>query len=137
MALNLHGIVRGAINGVNPDITGQYVASMGFTQAADYSQVPAYAAPVTLGMQVQPLAGRDLQHPNFLNVQGVKRSVYMFPNVQGQVRVDAKGGDLLKFPQVLGGPAYTWLVIVVFETWNPTSPGWARVGVVLQMDTPV
>lgn len=136
MGLNLHGIVRGAINAVNPDIIGQHLVSTGYFQDTDFSQVPQYAAPADVGLQVQALSGRDLQHPNFVNVQGVKRSVHMFGNTQGQVRVDAKGGDLLKFPQVLGGDICTWLVVVVFETWNPTGPGWCKVGVVLQTDTP-
>lgn len=136
MGLNLHGIVRGAINTVNPDILGQYVASTGYTQAADYSQVPSYAAPVEAPMQVQALSGGDLRHVDMVNVQGVKRAVYMFGNAQGQVRIDAKGGDLLRFPQTLGGTVNTWLVLAVLETWNPTSPGWCKVGVVLQMDPP-
>lgn len=137
MGLNLHSIVRGAIGAVNPEIVGQWVESTGYFQDVDFSQVPQYAAPATVGLQVQALGARDLQHPNFINVQGVKRSVHMFGNTQGQVRIDAKGGDLLKFPQVLGGQIYTWLVVVVFETWNPTGPGWCRLGVVLQTDTPV
>lgn len=136
MGLNLHAIVRPAINAVNPEILGQWLVSTGFTQAADFQQVPSYAAPVTVPMQVQALTGKDLRHQDLLNVQGVLRGVYMFGNVQGVVRVDAKGGDLLQFPQVLGGTVRTWKVQAVLETWNPTSPGWCKVAVVLQIDPP-
>jgi len=84
-------------------------------------------------MQVQALSAEDLKHPNFLNVQGVKRAVYLFGNVQGTVRPDAKGGDLLVFPQNRGGLNRTWLVVAVFETWTPDAQGFCKVGVVLQV----
>jgi hypothetical protein len=136
MGLNLHGLVRGAIGAVNPDVTGQWLVSTGYTQDASYAQVPAYADPLDVQMQVQPMTGKDLSHPSMLNVQGVKRSVYLYGNGQGVVRVDAKGGDLLKFPQVQGGQVYTWLVVAVLETWTPDAAGWCKVGVVLQTDAP-
>jgi hypothetical protein len=136
MGLNLHGLVRGAIAAVNPDITGQWLVSTGYTQDAAYAQIPTYADPVDVALQVQPMSAGDLQHPNMLNVQGVKRAVYMYGNAQGVVRIDAKGGDLLKFPQVQGGQAYIWLVAGVLETWTPDGLGWCKVGVVLQDETP-
>lgn len=132
MGLNLHGVVRGVINVVNPDQYGQWLASTGYTLDAAGKPASTFAAPATVPMQVQALTGSELRHPDFLNVQGVKRAVYLYGNVQGLVRIDAKGGDLLLFPQVLGGDIYTWRVVVVLETWTPTTPGWCKVGVVLQ-----
>jgi hypothetical protein len=132
MSMNLHGIVRGAIGTVNPDQAVTYRASTGYSTGADGTRTPTYAADVTVSAQVQALSGQDLKHTDFLNIQGVKRAVYLFGNTQGVVRPDVKGGDLLVFPQALGGTPQTWLVVVVLETWNPDRLGWCKVGVVLQ-----
>lgn len=106
--------------------------SQGFTQDATYAQVPAYAADQFVQGQVQALTGKDLKHPALQNVQGVLRGVYLFGNVQGVVRPDAKGGDKLVFPQMLGGSPQTWLIIAVLETWGVDQGGWCKVAVNLQ-----
>lgn len=128
--MNLHGIVRGAITTVNPDIVAPYLRSTGNTTDAAGEQAPTYAAPVDVRIQVQALTGKDLQQINYLNIQGVLRAVYMYGNTQGIVRVDAKGGDMLRFPQVPGDPnVQDWLVVAVLETW----PDWSKVAVWLQL----
>ncbi len=83
-------------------------------------------------MRVQALTGKYLRHEAFLNVQGVKRVVSMFSDAQGVVKPDAKGGDILQFPEARGGASRDWLVVHVMETWTPDAAGWCRVGVVLQ-----
>lgn len=98
-------------------------------------QVPQYAPDVTAQAQIQSLTASELQHPEMLNQQGVKRKVYLFGNLQGVVRANAKGGDLLLFSQSLGGPVQVWLVVVPFETWTPDAAGWCSLGVVLQTDS--
>ncbi len=132
--MNLHSIVRPAINTVNPDITGRWLESSGFTQDASGRPIPAYTEHAAVRMQVQAMTGKDLQHPNFVSQQGVKRSVYAFGNIQGVVRPDGTGGDLLIFPQDRGGADRVWLVVAVLETWTPDSAGWCKIGVVLQPD---
>jgi hypothetical protein len=133
--MNLHSIVRGAINTVNPDITGRWLESTNaVTYTPDGRPVPAYTHHAGVRMQVQALTGKDLQHVNFASMQGVKRSVYAFSNIQGVVRPDGTGGDLLIFPQDRGGAERVWLVVAVLETWTPDSAGWCKVGVVLQPD---
>ena len=133
--LNLHATVRGAIASVNPDQEITYRASTGYDALPGGVQDPTYATDVTVGAQVQPLSREDLKHPVMANMQGVTRAVYMFGNAQGVVRPDAKGGDILLFPQDRGGTAQTWLVVAVIETWGPDTTGWCKVGVVLQVDT--
>jgi hypothetical protein len=129
--MNMHGIVRGAITSVNPDILGTWRVSAGSTVSATTGRaVPAYTDFANVPMQVQALSGRDLKHINYLSVQGVRRAVYMYGNVQGVNRPMVKGGDLLLFPEVPGGTVKTWLVSIVFETW----PDWCRVGVAEQVD---
>lgn len=134
MGLNLHGLVRGAVGAVNPDREVTYQRSTGYTRAPGGVQVPAYAADELLMAQIQPLSREDLKHPAFTNVQSLTRSVHLFGNVQGVVRPDAKGGDLLLFAQTMGGTVQTWKVAAVLETWAPDTAGWCRVGVVLQVD---
>lgn len=134
MSMNLHAIVRGAINTVNPEFLGTWRKSTGFTQTPTGRPLPAYIDTLLVPMQVQALSGKDLLHEAFQSMQGVKRAVYAFANVQGVVRPDGTGGDLLLFPESRGGPNRTWLVVAVLETWSPDSTGWCRVGVVLQTD---
>lgn len=136
MGMNLHATVRGPITSVNSDVAGEYLKSTGSTTATDGNRTPAYAR-TPVGLQVQALSGKDLQHETFQNIQGVKRSVYMFGNTQGVSRPDVKGGDLLIFAQSTGGTPQLWLVVIVLETWAPGDPqGWCKLGVVLQNDPP-
>lgn len=130
--MNLHAIVRGAISAVNPDRLITWRSNTGYTTSASGARVPNYTDFTSVQAQIQSLSGKDLQHPSLLNVQGVARAVYMFGNVQGVVRPDAKGGDLLVFSQVQGGTPQTWLVAGVLETWTPDVAGWCKLGVVLQ-----
>src|SRR5262249_43582502 len=129
--MNLHGIVRGAITSVNPDVMVPYYKSTGFTQDAAFRQTPSFATPVTVPCQIQALSGKDLRHAELQNIQGLKRAVYMYGNTQGVDRVEAKGGDLLYFAEVPGGTSRVWKVVTVLETW----PDWSKVAVVLQIDT--
>jgi hypothetical protein len=137
VSLNLHSITRGAIQAVNADTSIQWLVSTGATPNADASRTPTYAAPQTVTAQIQPPSGRLLRHAEFLNIQGTIRSVYMYGNPQSISRVDAKGGDLLQFPQYPGAPVDNWLVFVVEEQgWQLSDANWTRVGVVLQTDRP-
>lgn len=130
--MNLHSIVRRAINTVNPDILGTWRENIGANETPDGRPVPAYTNHADVPMQVQALSGKDLKHEQFVSMQGVKRSVYVQGNVQGVVRPDGTGGDRLIFPADRGGTPREWLVVVVLETWTPDSAGWCKVGVVLQ-----
>jgi hypothetical protein len=129
--MNLHGIVRGAVTSVNPDVLGIWRHSAGSSiDPLTRRSVPAYTDTADVPLQVQALSGRDIKRLNYLSIQGVKRAVYMYGNAQGVNRPNVKGGDLLVFPEVPGEQAKVWLVAIVFETW----PDWCRVGVALQVD---
>lgn len=135
MSLNLHSIVRGAIQAVNADRPVVYLQSTGYT-VVNGVQTPSYAAAVTLQAQIQPPTGKDLQHVEFLNLQGTIRTVWMYSNPQAISRVDVRGGDLLQFPQFTGAPVDNWLIEHVDETWDVTGGGWSKVFVTLQTDRP-
>jgi len=125
--MNLHGIVSNAIGTVNPFITAILKRSTGYTTSADGTQVPTYTT-LTGAVQVQATSGKDIEHLNNLNIQGVFRTLYINGNWTGVVRADSKGGDVFTFPQIPGATAQNWKAVNVKETW----PDWSSIIVVLQ-----
>lgn len=128
--MNLHEIVRGAITTVNPDSVIAYVASTGSTVALGGRATPTFSASVDVSAQIQPVGTGDIKKYNFLQTQGISRAVYLYGAVSGIDRIVARGGDLLRFPELQGGTVRTWLVNAVDEQW----PDWCRVVVTLQLD---
>ena len=133
--MNLHEIVSGVISAVNPPTSLSIQQSTGYTTAADGTQVPQYANPVTVNdADVQALDAGDIQHTDSLNIQGRKMAFYINGNIDGLIRPNLQGGDLITIvsggnnPQLLGS---TWLVAVIAEYW----PDWCKVLAVLQNDT--
>lgn len=133
---NLHGLVRGAINSVNPDIAAQWFVSTGNTVDSAGKSTPSYATSVPVTVQVQAIKGSDLKKYAFLQAQGVFRAAYMYANPDAINRLEQKGGDLLTFPQYPTGPARTWLVSAVDEPWTAGNGNlaWCRVILTLQLD---
>ena len=131
--MNLHDAVRGCINAVNPDVNGVILRSAGYATDSVGKRHPKYLAAQNIIIQVQPLSGGALRHAEFMNLQGVLRSVYCQGDTEGVMRPFYKGGDLLQFPEYPGSPITNWLVTEVLETW---APGWAHVIATLQVDLP-
>jgi hypothetical protein len=111
----------------NPNITVYWLKSIGYTTSASGARTPTTTSQV-ISAQVQGLSSEDLKHTDGMNIQGVMRSVHIFGNIQGVVRIDQQGGDILQFPELPGGAIRNWKVIQVMETW----PTWSRVLVALQ-----
>ena len=124
--MNLFG-ASSVVGVVNPPQSITWKQSTGYTTDAAGKRTPTYST-TTVQAQIQGLTGSDLRHTDGLNLQGVMRSVIMYGNVQGVVRADQQGGDILVFPEVAGGADRNWLVTQVMETW----PDWCRVIVTLQ-----
>lgn len=135
--MNLHGVVRGAIQIMNKDRPALYLKSLGSTVDGNFNQVPSYATGVAVRIQVQPLAKEEQRHVDRLNMTGVYRTVYMYGNTQGIVRVQAKGGDLIQTRPFQGEAVQNWLVVEADGPWNVENGGWTKLLVVLQTDTPV
>ena len=125
--MNLRNLANGLTSQINPNQTIGWTQSTGYTTNAAGKRI-ATSVTVNIQAQVQALSGRDLMHMDGMNTQGVMRTVFMYGNPQGVVRVDNKGGDMLQFPEVPGGANRNWLVTQVMETW----PTWAKVVVTLQ-----
>lgn len=120
--MNLHGLAAG-IGAVNPSLTATIKTATGYTTAADGTTAPIYTT-ATGPVQVQALSGKDLQHLNALNIQGVSRKAYCYGNVNGVIRASSKGGDLLTLAD-----GTVWKVATVFESW----PDWSAVGLTQQV----
>lgn len=130
--IDIRVAANAAIQSINPNIIGAFYASTGNTiNPLNRQQVPTYSNPVNVPMQVQAVTATDLKHIENLNLEGVVRSVHMFGNTQGVVRVNQQGGDLLYFREVPAGTLHVWKVVNVRETW----PTWCHVIVNLQTDT--
>ena len=121
--MNLHGIVRGAINAVNPDIPIVILRSTGSTENASGRTIPTYADPQSARGQKQPVTGRDIERFNQQNIQGVTCKMYVYGNIEALIRQDEKGGDLIKFE------GQTYLVASVMERW----PDWCCVALTMQI----
>ena len=120
--MNIFGIVR-RLSAVVPRVNLTVQVSTGYTTNADGSRVPTYAAPQVVSGSVQALQFNDITQLDALNIQGERRKIYIKGQVDGLVRVENKGGDLITDP--LGN---VWLVALVLEAW----PDWCSVAVTLQ-----
>ncbi len=129
--MHLRQLVRGSINAVNRNWLIQWYASQGpINNRTTGVSTPTYAPVQNIWAQIQPVPSDQLAHMDQLNIQGILRSVYMRDAVASAVRPDGTGGDLLQFPEVLGGVVRTWLVMLVDEQWAT----WCHVIVRLQND---
>jgi hypothetical protein len=124
--MNLHGIVANQIGAVNPFILGTVRFSTGSTTAADGTRVPTYRDVTGIKMQVQAMGSRDLAQIEGLNLNGEKRKIYFYGEVEAIVRSANKGGDLVVIDS--GVNAGTWLVNLSLEQF----PDWCSVVVTLQ-----
>ena len=109
--------------------TAVWMRSTGSASNANYSRSPTYQTIGNVSVQNQALAASDLRHLDALNIETVTRKVWVSADLQGVNRSSGQGGDLLVF----GGR--TWLVTIVFETWDNDGP-WSSVGLTLQMNGP-
>ena len=121
--MNLHGIVSGAVGAVNPLIKLTIQVSSGYAVGPTGKQTPVYLKAVTAMGQVQPLTGGDLRHMDALNLQGEFKAIYINGRIDGLVRSENRGGDLVTLPD---GTLY--LVSQVLEDW----PDWCKVAATLQ-----
>lgn len=124
--MNLSGIVGPYITAVNPWITASVRQSQGYTTSSDGDRVPAYSAPVSVQVQMQPLQYTDLMQVSGLNLTGQRRAMYANGEWDAVVRSKQEGGDLVTLPD-----GSVWLLVFQFEDWNSTA-GWVKFCVTLQ-----
>ena len=123
MVLNVHQIASGVISAVNPSVPVTVKISNGYTTNPDGTRTAQYLPEVYCYAQIQPLQFRDIAQVMGLNLQGIRRAVYLTGEIDGLVRAENKGGDLVIFPNGL-----IWLVAIILEQW----PDWVKAAVTLQ-----
>lgn len=131
--MNLHALAVGQISAVNPQVPANVRVSNGtYATAADGQRTPNYDLVEGVPAQVQSLTYKDLAQLDGINMNGVKRAIYLFGQYDGVVRPKLKGGDLIDIAVPLPN-AGTWLVALVLESWPGC--GWCKVAVTLQNDS--
>jgi hypothetical protein len=124
--MNLHALASGAISAVNPMAIAIVQRSTGYTTDDSGRQVPTYAPLKSIRCQIQSLTYNDLFQVDGLNIQGVKRKIYINGHLDAIIRSRREGGDLI---QMQNGDTY--LIVQILEHW----PDWSSFVVVLQTDT--
>lgn len=123
--MDLHGIVSGAIDAVNPRVWMTIQVSAGSVQSpsGDGTRIPVYRRAVRRLGQVQPMSNKDLRQVEGLNLQGNPQSIYFAGRVDGLSRAENKGGDV-----ITSTDGRVWLVVQPLEQW----PDWCKVCVLQQ-----
>lgn len=80
-----------------------------------------------LTAQIQPIGWKDIQMMDGLNIEGLRWKAFLNGQIDGLVRGERKGGDLLVIPRG-HRHAGTWLVAQVLEQW----PDWVSAAITLQ-----
>ena len=112
MAIDLRSIANTAIQSINPDITVEVWKSTGYVIGPGLKQIPSYAAPISGPAQIQALSSDELKQMDGLNISGVMKVIYFKGALNGVVKPESKGGDLVKFD------GKTWLITRVLENWE-------------------
>lgn len=124
--MNLHDLVRGAIQTVNEDVDGTVYVSTGRTAVRGiltptYSSVPAR-------LQVQAQKHSGIQHERSLQSSDGFLTMYAYGNFSGIERRGDQGGDVVNVP---AGPRAGWyLITTVLEWW----PDWCAFEVTVQLN---
>lgn len=129
--MNLHGIVSDAIGTVNPHVQATVRRNTGYTTDDSGERTPTYDE-FPIVCQVQPVTFMDLQKMEGLNIQGVRRAIYVSAEVEASIRIDRKGGDMIAFPAGTMPESGLWQASLVLEVW----PDWRKVAITLQNSAP-
>ena len=123
--INLRNVVRGAITGINNDITAVLHKSTGYTVLPGGVQQKTYTD-INLTIQVQPVSSKDLAQFDWITQQDTVRAVYLNQRALGLVRYDRLSGDVIEFDD--NGQTKQWRLVQPLEQWS----SWTKVLVVMQ-----
>ena len=124
MILDVFGVASGVLGDVNPMQDAVLRVSDGVIIADDYSATSTYRD-IPVQIEVQALAGGDLQLLENIEQQADMRAVYMRGAAHALNRPLDTGGDLLLFN---GG---IWRVTQVLEQWG--GDDWCKIAVTRQI----
>jgi hypothetical protein len=123
--MNLHAVASAAISAINPMSQVGVLVSTGSTDNDDGSRTPTYNPPKLVSAQLQSLQYSDVMKLAGLNIQNVREKIYLSGDLEGLIRIDRRGGDLVIFPD-----GSTYIVAIILENW----PDWTCAAVTQQID---
>ncbi|HQS69796.1 MAG TPA: hypothetical protein PLM58_09205 [Novosphingobium sp.] len=133
--IRLRTMANRVTSGINPNVPATLLVNTGYTTNSAGLQVPSYAAPAAVSVQVQALTQKELQHLDKLNITNGQAGVFIDRQLNSADRATGSGGDVFRFADETRIPAdlrgSEWLVVAVLEGW-PGS-GWCRAAITRQM----
>lgn len=120
--MNLHDVVRGAIQAVNPDEPGQVYVSTGGTNVRGIL-TPGFCR-VDSDMQIQASRHTPIYHERGLQYTNSLYLVYAYGDFSDLDRPSQSGGDIAFFR------GHYWYISQFLEWW----PGWCSFEVTQQLD---
>jgi len=96
--VNLNSIAGAAVQAIRPSVLGSVRVSTGYTTNDDFSRTPTYRDVAGVPMWVDALTYKDIIQVDGLNLNGTRRAIYINGKVDGLVRPENKGGDLITLP---------------------------------------
>lgn len=117
--MNLHQIVSGAINSVNPFQKITITPRSGYAVNEYGEAIPNEDASYEVMAQIQPLTSEDIKFINNYNESTVYKAFYVSANTFGVNRPMAKGGDKVEWN------GKTFFVASMPEDWYETV-GWSH-----------
>nr|DAH44249.1 MAG TPA: head closure knob [Caudoviricetes sp.] len=133
--LNLHGIVRGAITSVHPDVMVQLLRSKGSRPNEDGKPVPTFERLSGIRAQIQSENDAALFHADMAGANTITRKIYLFSpkstalQPASPFRPLSRSGDY-----VVQKDGTVWMVNAVIE--NFADVGWVSVRATLQVKPP-
>ncbi len=122
--MNLHQIVRGAINAVNPDQDVIIKVNKGNQHFPGGIVKPIWEE-VNAKAQVQPVSSYEIQFIDNYVSSSVYKNFYLFGAFPGLSRRSETGGDIIRWN------GFDWFIDSVPEEWNTV--GWTKVRGVQQL----
>ena len=139
--VNLHGMVRGAINHLHPDTEVTLYRTTGQAVIVGGQPKSIYAEGLPLKAQAQSEGATALFHADKIGQEEITRKFYLFAapeldlRIAGIIRPLSRGGDMLQIAPGENWFAGTWwLVDATIEDF--TRSGWASVRATLQINPP-
>ena len=117
--MNLHEIVSGAINSINPFQTITITPRSSYKVDEYGEATPNEGASYQIQAQIQPLTSEDIKFINSYNESTIYKAFWVSANTFGLNRPMAKGGDKVVWDSQI------YYVTSMPEDWYETS-GWSH-----------
>lgn len=125
--INLHNVVRGVINSINPDQQVTIKLNMGATHKPGGILEPTFEEVQDIA-QIQPVKSSEIQFINNYNSSSTYRNFYFNRNLHGVNRRRLTGGDIIIWD------GFEWFIDSNEEDWQTV--GWSKVRGVQQLPVP-